>query len=427
MLADHTRLIAVDRALVEVAKSIKVLSALSWPESAATEFLDSVKRGQPKLPNVPPPTPVPPETLASLRAIFKQCDRHDPLQRFIADTAFSYRRIAELVSNAGTPTAHAISREVYGGPEAKVPGASFTHLEAADRLLDATSALTAATREDAADYYITPSSAMETLRAECARVLVGPDTVEVVIDPKLSAKAAASASRIRLRGDVSFSEPDVQQLIEHELMVHTLTAINGRAQPVLTALSLGSPRTTAHQEGLATFAELVTGAIDLARLRRLALRVRAIRLAEQGADFIDLYRWLVDVGEPPAEAVHTAMRIFRGGDVRGKYVFTKDVVYLRGLMEMHTFLRRAIADRRPELVRRLFVGRLTLGDVVRFEEAFERGTIASPIHMPRWAKNIRHLAAFLSFSTLINMIDLGSVLIEDFQTGILPNPIVQAG
>ena len=101
-------------------------------------------------------------------------------------------------------------------------------------------------------------------------------------------------------------------------MVHTLTAINGRVQPVLTSLSLGSPRTTATQEGLATFAELITGAIDLARLRRLALRVRAIRLAEQSADFIELYRYLVESGEPSIEAVHTAMRVFRGGDPRGR-------------------------------------------------------------------------------------------------------------
>jgi hypothetical protein len=108
-------------------------------------------------------------------------------------------------------------------------------------------------------------------------------------------------------------------------------------------------------------------------------------------------------------------------------VFTKDVVYLRGLIEVHTFLRKAIAERRPDLVRRMFVGRLTLGDVVRLEDAFERGVIAGPRYLPRWARNIRGLAAFLSFSALINMIDLKSVLIDDFQTGVLPNPLVHAG
>jgi uncharacterized protein (TIGR02421 family) len=426
MPEDPTRLAELDRALVDAAKGIKVLSALSWPESAATEFLESVQKRRPKLPAPLAATPISDDIFDRLRVIMERCDRADPLQRFIHDTAYSYRKIAELISSVGSPNAHAISREVYGGPEAKVPGASFTHLEAADRLLEATAALTAATREEAADYCITSTDAITTLKARIAEVFK-KDAIDVVIDTKLSAKAAASASRIRLRGDVKFSEQDVQQLVEHELMVHTLTAINGRAQPFLTSLSLGSPRTTATQEGLATFAELITGSIDLARLRRLALRVRAIRHAENGADFIELFRYLVDLGEPEIEAVHTAMRVFRGGDPRGRWVFTKDVVYLRGLLEVHTFLRKAIAERRPELVRRMFVGRLTLGDVVRLEECFENGAVAGPRHLPRWAKNIRGLAAFLSFSALINMIDLKRVLIDDFQTGMVPNPLIQAG
>ena len=107
----------------------------------------------------------------------------------------------------------------------------------ADRLLDATAALTAATREDAADYCITPTEAMTTLRARIAEVL-GKDAVEVVIDPKLSAKAAASASRIRLRGDVSFSDQDVHQLIEHELALVKVRATNHNRAEVLRIIEL---------------------------------------------------------------------------------------------------------------------------------------------------------------------------------------------
>ena len=43
-------------------------------------------------------------------------------------------------------------------------------------------------------------------------------------------------------------------------------------------MSLGSPRTTKTQEGLATFAELITSSIDLARLRRIALRIPAVHM-----------------------------------------------------------------------------------------------------------------------------------------------------
>jgi hypothetical protein len=93
-------------------------------------------------------------------------------------------------------------------------------------------------------------------------------------------------------------------------------------------------------------------------------------------------------------------------------VFTKDVVYLRGLIGVHTFLRRAIADNRPELINRLFVGRLCAGDVIHLDEAFASGEIAEARYVPAWASNTRALAAHLSFSVVLNQIDLASVSID---------------
>src|SRR5262245_35816014 len=121
MPSDPHKIAELDRSLVEAAKGIKVLSALSWPESSATQFLETIETGRPKLPAPPAPTPVAASVLERLRQIFERCDRHDPVQRFIADSAFSYRRIAELIGSVGTPGSHAISREIYGGPEARVP------------------------------------------------------------------------------------------------------------------------------------------------------------------------------------------------------------------------------------------------------------------------------------------------------------------
>lgn len=116
----------------------------------------------------------------------------------------------------------------------------------------------------------------------------------------LAAKAAAGASRIRLRDATCFSENDVRQLLEHEAFVHSLTALNDRARPWLRSLALGAPRSTAAQERLATFAELVTGAIEIARLERIALRIIAIDMALSGDDFIEVFRWFVkESGQPP--------------------------------------------------------------------------------------------------------------------------------
>ncbi len=217
---------------------------------------------------------------------------------------------------------------------------------------------------------------------------------------------------MRIRDHTCFSALDVAQLIEHEGFVHTATALNGQAQPLLSCMGLSAPRTTLTQEGIATLAELTTRAIDIARLRRLALRTVAIQHALDGADYVDVFRFFLEAGQSEDESALSAMRVFRGGDVRGRVAFTKDVVYLLGLTAVHTFLRKAIAESRPHLVRRLFAGRLALPDVFRLDAAFADGMVVEPRFVPEWASDLQRLAAYLAFSMVIDRIDLGRVELE---------------
>ncbi len=392
--------------LVRAAKGVKLLSALSWPSGEAEAFLRRWRAGELRPP--PPVTPPSSKSGEALDALIAACDRADPVQRFIARTAQSYRSAVSLLDNAGTPTFHRISRELYGGADGLLGGSNLCHREAAERLLESTKALTDATADEDS-CCLSAEHVAEQLHARWDGFFERP--IRIVVDANLAAKAAASATRVRLRAGACFSEEDIAQLSVHEIGVHALTARNGRAQSV-GALSLGAPRTTATQEGLATFAELVTGSIDLARLRRLALRIRAIALAEDGADFVQLFEALLEAGEPPTEAVRTTMRVFRGADLRGRHVFTKDVVYLKGLFAVHTFMRKAIAEHRPELISRLFVGRLTLSDTLDLEEAFADGTVAAARFVPHWAERLPRLAGFLAFSALIDHIDLEAVELE---------------
>jgi uncharacterized protein (TIGR02421 family) len=203
-------------------------------------------------------------------------------------------------------------------------------------------------------------------------------------------------------------------LLCHEAFIHTATQLNGRKQLNLTCLGLGAPRTTRTQEGIAVFAELITNAIDLSRLRRIALRVIAVQMALDGADFIDLFKFFLNAGQSENESVKSAQRIFRGGDVKNKVVFTKDGVYLQGLLEVHTMLRIAIRDNKPELVSNLFAGRLTIADTIRLNEYFEKGWLIPPVYMPTWAKDLRRLAAMLAFSAFITNINLDVVTLDRF-------------
>ena len=100
------------------------------------------------------------------------------------------------------------------------------------------------------------------------------------------------------------------------------------------------------------------------RLRRIALRVKAIAMALDGADFIEVFRSFIEAGQSEEESFQSTMRCFRGGDVLGSTAFTKDTVYLKGMLEVYAFLTTCIHENRPELARWLFAGRLTLGDVI---------------------------------------------------------------
>lgn len=402
--------------MVSIAKGIRVLGELSWAPAVSDAFLASWRAGAPRLPEVVYPRGRHDEELAALALLRADLDAVDPVHRFLDDTAGSYRAAARMLETTGTPEFLELSRALYGGPTDRLPGGSLTHLEAADQLLAATDRLADAGLDGDAGADIPSEAAALRMRARLD-AFFGAEAVEVVVDPELGAKATAGARRVRLRGATLFSELDVDQLIEHEAFVHTATARNGREQPVLTTLGLGAPRTTLTQEGLATVAELATRAIDIARLRRIALRIRAIHHAIEGADFVEVFRFFLDRGQSEEESVRSAMRVFRGGDVRGRWVFTKDVVYLQGMIAVHTFLRKAIATHKPFLIERLFAGRMALSDVFLLEDAFADGLIAPPIHVPGWARNLRGLAAYLAFTAVANRIDLGAVELED----ILPS------
>ncbi len=393
-------------ALAALAKQVRVLGSLTWHEDTLREFLTFYRRGDPVLPK---PSIVPADLAAIRRALDAFCqdvDPEEPIGAFLARTARSYERAAAMLEAAGQPAFAALSAELYQHPRDIVVGTDLTHVELAKRVLALTDDFQAVLEGDDEQPHLGAESVREELQARVDRAFPR-GSITIAIDPSLASKAAASGSRVRIRGGAFFTPADVAQLAEHEIFVHSATQQNGRAQPLVTALGLGAPRTTATQEGLATFAELVTGTMDLGRLRRIALRVEAVDRVLAGANFLEVFRFFLEAGQSEDESARSAMRVFRGGDVRGGVAFTKDCVYLPGLVSVHTFLRSAIAARRPELLSRLFVGRLTVGDVLALEPAFADGRIAPAAIRPDWISDPRRVAASLVFSVVVNGLSLG--------------------
>jgi hypothetical protein len=161
-------------------------------------------------------------------------------------------------------------------------------------------------------------------------------------------------------------------------------------------------------------AELMTLSLDIVRLRRIALRIKAITMALDGADFIEVFKSFLEAGQSEEESYQSTVRCFRGGDVRGRTVFTKDTVYLKGLVEVYAFLATCIHENRPELASSLFAGRLTLGDVVELAPYFETGYLDGPFYVPRWAHDLRTLASAFACNTFFTRINMADVKLENF-------------
>jgi len=335
---------ALDARLVRVARDIRVLALVSWPAGVEQQFLADYAAGRAKPPVIEYPKSDFHAAIAELEAIVCEADPQHPLGQYLIDSSRSWTTAARMCEVLGTSRVCAFSTELYGAPNEALPGSGPTAREAAQHFISIADELDSG--------LLSPSESVS-ISATALRLQLQNDlddyfnrrVIEVELDPELIAKAAAGATRIRLRASAAFSRYDREQLLNHEAFVHSITALNGREQPVLPSLSLSSPRSTATQEGLATFAEQITGSIDIGRMKRISLRIEAVAMALDGADFLDVFGFFTDSGQTPQESFSSAQRIFRGVPTTGGYAFTKDTVYLRGLVGVPTFFRWGLRSR----------------------------------------------------------------------------------
>ena len=415
--ASLERFAELDRRMVAAVRGIKLLASISWPAVVQTEFLETWRTGRPRLPVVEYArfdySPVREE----LEAVRIAADAGHPVGDYLRRTADSWSVATELLESTGTPAFCEHSIRLFGRPGDRLPGGTVSNLDAARHFIDLADELNREIVSSFADYCIP----VEILREDLQKIISAFFThheVKVEIDPDLIAKAAAGPTRIRLRSSTCFSEYDKHQLLEHEAFVHSLTALNGREQPHLKSLALNSPRITATQEGLATFAELMSGSIDIGRMKRISLRIVAIHNAMHGADFIDVFRFFHEAGQTETDSFNSAMRVFRGAPLTGGSAFTKDTVYLHGLLSMHTFFRWALKNQKLKLCRSLFAGKMAMHDVLALEPYLDSGYIAPPLYLPPWMQQASGMAGVLAFSLFANRIRLDRVEAEDLVLGV---------
>lgn len=164
----------------------------------------------------------------------------------------------------------------------------------------------------------------------------------------------------------------VDALIHHEVGTHVVTWYNGGVQP-LQQLRSGLAGYDELQEGLAVFSEYLAGALDARRMRVLAARVVAAHTIERGAEFMDTFRLLRRRwGFGAGSAFDIAGRVHESGG------FTRDLIYLRGLLRLVEYVR-AGGDLEP-----LFVGKIGVRHIEVMDELRARGYLRTPPLRPRF-------------------------------------------
>ncbi|GAA4243293.1 flavohemoglobin expression-modulating QEGLA motif protein [Winogradskyella damuponensis] len=155
----------------------------------------------------------------------------------------------------------------------------------------------------------------------------------IKISNHLSAAAMVlnNTQTLVLRKSHKYSKNQLKVLANHEIGVHLVTTFNGLSHP-LKVFSNGFPNNVETQEGLAVYAEFMSGCLTIERLKELAFRVIAVDSLNKGYAFSDTFHLLHNQHKLNRDkAFGITLRVHRGGG------FTKDHLYLSGLRNVYKY------------------------------------------------------------------------------------------
>ena len=398
-------IIELSDTLYAASRSIRILRNISWNPKVADQFFADKEQ---KLPKVEYPKVEVSETLSLLKKANRLVPKDKLVRAWAEEIIRDLDEGANLLLNLGTKKFYYHSDQLYGSPKSPLMDGESTSLDLANHFEGMYEHLDGLDLGAPPDACILAGEVVAKI-SQAVNTFFGEKAPKVYIDSELASNAIAGRTRIRIRDTACFSDKDIDQLIHHEAYIHVATSINGKNQDKLKILSAAHPGTTKTQEGLAVFAEFITGTIDLDRLRRLSDRILAIQMAVDGADFMEVYRYYLGQTDSKDQAFESTRRVFRGGVLTGGAPFTKDIVYLDGLIRVHNFLRIMVAQGRADLMGLLFIGKLDIEDIPVMSMFKKEGLISPPEFLPPWMQDTRFLLTYLSYSSFLNSVKLTKI------------------
>lgn len=412
---------SLSRRLVRAQQPIRILNTIKWDVSIKEAFFKSKFK---KLPRITPSyylqnNPLPFDSVVKNeefydleRDIRKHLGQFSSVGHIMRRMCREYREVVRMISVRGKPEFTKLSQELYGSSEDAFYAGAPNLKDLAQMVCNALANLQSLALIDRDEKSYSSEQAVAILQKRMSSYFQGTrKPVRVKLSDGIIADASAGADTIRIRRGIHFSDRDLRALEVHEGWVHVGTTLNGLEQPICTFLSKGPPSSSVTQEGLAIIIEIFTFASYPARVRRLTDRILAVHMAEQGANFIEVFDFYREQGLSDDAAYTNAMRVFRGSLPTGG-PFTKDLVYSKGFILIYNYIRLAVRQGSVNHIPLLFTGKTTLQDLHLLADLIDEGLVIPPKFLPPQFADLAALSAWMCYSNFLNSLDLERVALD---------------
>lgn len=407
---------ALSERIVNAQRDIRILNALKWPAEIKNQFFKKHAHEMPsvdaatyeKIPIGFDPAVKTEEFYAIERDIRRQLGQFSGVANIMLRMCREYREVVRLLQARGAAEFPKISQELYGSAQDAFYAGAPT-LEDLATLVGNTLDKAVLEPNIEGEKTYTSEEAVPVLGQRLNDYFGCPDDpYRVKLSDEIVADASAGAEWIKLRNNAIFTERDLRVLEVHEGWVHMGTTLNGLSQPVCTFLSKGAPSSTLSQEGLAIIMEIFTFSSSPRRMLILAYRVMAVNMAEQGANFLDVYNFYREQGFNEESSYHASTRVFRGC-LLDRGAFTKDLSYSKGFVLIYNYIRLAIKSGVPHYIPLLFLGKTTLEDLAILSDLIKEGIVIPPKYLPPHFTDLAGLTSWMTYSLFMNRLSLDSL------------------
>lgn len=406
--------------MIAAQKPIRILDALKWDQETEAYFFEHKCK---KLPLIDrdfylrknPLNFDPEEKIQEFheidRGIRRKLGQYSGVGSVMQRMCYEYTRVIHMLQARGTPAFTEVSQELYGSAEDAFHVGAPTLKDMANLVTSTLANIKDQVTTAADDEIYTSEQAVEMLQERLSVYFAGNNNISVELSDGIIADAAAGAERIKIHEGLKFSLREIRTFEIHEGWVHLGTTLNGLAQPICTFLSKGPPSSTVTQEGLAIITEIFTFSSYPGRVRQLTNRINAVSMAEEGANFFDVFQFYRDEGLSLTDSYQAAVRVFRGSTPDGG-PYTKDLSYSKGFILIYNFMRLAVQRGLVHRIPLLFVGKTTLEDLHILSDLQEEGIITPPKYIPPQFKDLAALSAWMVYSLFLNRLDLRRLAVD---------------